>query len=205
MTATGGQCSDHAANLRAAALAARFAGSRLAGVTRSNRLASIAGSRCWNADLFLDGLFDHPANLNVNFFLHFDRNAMRFLDRLFGWNAFPTADGVFNGFRLRDPLGVFDFLSHFFPAGFTDLASAGLFFLFPSTNFVGVLFLFFDPLANFAGAGSLFRLTDAHLNFASLFGFVTLVGCVLDFGFNDVWYPDLLSAGYRAGVAAGVA
>ena len=179
--------------LRAAAVAARFARSRLAGIARCCRLTGIAWSRCWNADLFLNGLFDHSANLHVNFFFDLDRNATRFLNRLFGWDAFPTADGVFNGLGLSNPLGVFDFLSHFFPGGFADLASAGLFFFSPATNFVGVLFFFFDPLANFAFAGLLDRLADADLNFSRFFNLTAFVSGVLDFGFDDVWNPDFAS------------
>lgn len=96
-------------------------------------------------------------------------------------------------------------MGHFFPGGFADFASAGLFFFLPATNFVGVLFLFFDPLADFAFAGLLDRLADADLNFSSLFNLTAFVSGVLDFGFDDVWNPDFLSAGYRAGIAASVA
>ena len=145
------------------------------------------------------------ANLHVNFFLHFDWNATSFLDRLLGRDAFPTADGVFNSLGLSNPLGVFHFLSDFFPGGFTDLTSAGLFFLLPATNFVGVLFFFFDPLANLTLAVFFDWLTDANLNFSRLFSFVTFVSGVLDFGFDDVRYPDFLSACHGARIAACVA
>ena len=137
--------------------------------------------------------------------MDFDRNATRFFDRLLSRDAFPTADGLVNSLRLSNPLRVIDFLSHFFPGGFADFTSSGLLFLSPAANVVSVLFIFFDPLANFSSSGLLYRLLNTDLNFASFFGLVTFVNSVFDVFFDNIRHPDLLRTNSWLDVAASVA